>query len=973
MSRETCDLCKIKEKHNQAVSWCLQCEESLCVDCAQNHNLPKLFRHHKLVKIDDAPNFSKPPNVCSQHGNFELDYYCFDHETLSCKECLICNHKSCEKILLVDHASSDIQQTNPFNERTDQINLIQNTLQTMLTNRTKNVEDIEREIQEIKEKTSATKESFIKHLESLEQQVFSALDKAKDLHLQKIKEVIKDTKTNIASIEEMSTAFEWTKKHGSDKQMFMLIHTSHTDISDIEDKVEKLTSNVVSISFTASKNKITAEQLSIGSFEVRETPQNIAFQAKRLHQCQFLAPCPVQTDLLENVSYTAMCTSNSLDIQWYTFSTDDSIITYSVQYRDGETMHECIQTKQPRVKLLHLQPNTKYQIVIGAERKNRDRYTLLHSIISTLYPTVIEEILKCTNISGDSQSEAEFTLEDTNPKTYSLKLTKEGIIAESKKVRKSTMGNADIEVKFTLEGTNPKIYCLKPIKEEYIADSEKVRKCTMISEISKTSESLQNQKTIIVMGASGSGKTTFIDAMFNYMIGVSHESNHRFKIVNLTESERKKLGHQYESQTEGVTWYSIPVLEGPNMNGIINIIDTPGFEDTRGENYDEEISKMIEILFSKGEGIESLDAICLVEKLSVNRLTQRQEYIFKSVTKIFGKDIADNIFACLTFDDGGEAHVLKAFEQAGMSYLDKVHFRFNNSNIFGGIQDVEVWSKRKQSFEDFFKQLGKVQKKSLRTTKEVLNSRSSLQMQLLSIQQNLRNQVQNISNVEKARSIIQDCQMDIEEYKDFTFTVQTTKKRKRENKLHCLNCPKCEITCHNNFRNWSKYMCEIIYWNGYCKICGCSSSEHIGEQIEYYEVFEEEKSTLKDIYEKHQTALHKKLDQTDLLELEENSLRKSFQDLAELFCKIQNLIEQLNKIALTPATFSLEYYITDLIKIEKFSNEPGSEKRIALFQNISEVIKKTDEKNSIFNNLCEAFKIPPSSPNNEKSLEGTFV
>lgn len=135
-----------------------------------------------------------------------------------------------------------------------------------------------------------------------------------------------------------------------------------------------------------------------------------------------------------------MRTSNSLDIQWYTFSSDDSNINYSVQYRNGETKHDCIQTKQPRVILLHLQPNTTYYIEIGAERENGDRYILLQSKISTLYPMVIEKILQYTKISGDSQSEAEFTLEDTNPKIYSLKLTKEGLIADSKKVRKSTMG-----------------------------------------------------------------------------------------------------------------------------------------------------------------------------------------------------------------------------------------------------------------------------------------------------------------------------------------------------------------------------------------------------------------------------------------------------------------------------------------------------------------------------------------------------
>lgn len=46
------------------------------------------------------------------------------------------------------------------------------------------------------------------------------------------------------------------------------------------------------------------------------------------------------------------------------------------------------------------------------------------------------------------------------------------------------------------------------------------------------------------MGASGSGKTTFIDAMFNHMIGVSHDDDHRFKIVNPTESEKIKVNNQ---------------------------------------------------------------------------------------------------------------------------------------------------------------------------------------------------------------------------------------------------------------------------------------------------------------------------------------------------------------------------------------------------------------------------------------------
>lgn len=112
MSRNTCDQCKYNEKISQAVLWCMQCEESYCATCAQTHKLMKILRHHKLVNVNDAPNFSKPPNVCPEHKHLELDFYCFDHKTLSCKECLISSHKLCEKVQTVDIASSDVQQTN---------------------------------------------------------------------------------------------------------------------------------------------------------------------------------------------------------------------------------------------------------------------------------------------------------------------------------------------------------------------------------------------------------------------------------------------------------------------------------------------------------------------------------------------------------------------------------------------------------------------------------------------------------------------------------------------------------------------------------------------------------------------------------------------------------------------------------------------------------------------------------------------
>ena len=44
----------------------------------------------------------------------------------------------------------------------------------------------------------------------------------------------------------------------------------------------------------------------------------------------------------------------------------------------------------------------------------------------------------------------------------------------------------------------------------------------------------------MVLGATGSGKSTLIDGMVNYMLDVAWDDNARFKVIDLTEEEKQK-------------------------------------------------------------------------------------------------------------------------------------------------------------------------------------------------------------------------------------------------------------------------------------------------------------------------------------------------------------------------------------------------------------------------------------------------
>jgi hypothetical protein len=114
-------------------------------------------------------------------------------------------------------------------------------------------------------------------------------------------------------------------------------------------------------------------------------------------------------------------------------------------------------------------------------------------------------------------------------------------------------------------------------------------------------------KTILLMGATGSGKTTWINAMINYVLGVEWDDPFRFKLVD----EQVIGASQAHSQTQEVTAYDIHHQNGFRIPFSLTIVDTPGFGDTKGMERDREITLAVEKFFEHQNGIQ-------VQKLEMN-------------------------------------------------------------------------------------------------------------------------------------------------------------------------------------------------------------------------------------------------------------------------------------------------------------------------------------------------------------------
>ncbi|XP_030264996.1 uncharacterized protein LOC115576604 isoform X1 [Sparus aurata] len=297
-------------------------------------------------------------------------------------------------------------------------------------------------------------------------------------------------------------------------------------------------------------------------------------------------------------------------------------------------------------------------------------------------------------------------------------------------------------------------------------------------------ESFKRNRIIMLLGATGAGKSTLINGMINYILGVEWEDSYRFKLVHEDLSKS-----QAESQTSEVTVYKINHQEEFKIDHSLTIVDTPGFGDTRGIQRDKEITEQLRNLFTDQRGVSEIDAVCLVAQAALARLTPTQKYVFDSVLSIFGRDVAENIRVLVTFADGQLPPVLEAITASGVpcpttqDWLP-LHFKFNNSALFAdnkssaaggkseyGDFDQMFWDMGTNSMERFFNALNVIETKSLTLTKEVLRERQQLENSVENLQKKVKLGLAKLEEIKEVKEKLKDHEAEISRNENFEIEI----------------------------------------------------------------------------------------------------------------------------------------------------------------------------------------------------------
>ena len=448
-------------------------------------------------------------------------------------------------------------------------------------------------------------------------------------------------------------------------------------------------------------------------------------------------------------------------------------------------------------------------------------------------------------------------------------------------------------------------------------------------------------KVLIVVGATGAGKTTLINGIANYMYGVQWEDDFRFVLV-ANEPERKSQAH---SQTSWITAYTLHRGEGSPIPYSLTIIDTPGFGDTEGIERDKKIADQIKNFFSvrPPKGIDILHGIGFVAQASLARLSPSQKYIFDSILSMYGRDVASNIFMMTTFADGHVPPVMEAIKVAKIPYQEC--FKFNNSALFSTGEedsfDDMLWKMGVKSFGDFFKQFGKAEHRSLQLTREVLNEREQLENVLKELQSQIHAGLTKMDELQRVVILLEHNKFLIEQNKDFIIKVPVTKQRKVDiaSGRYTTNCLNCNYTCHNNCiysNNDDKKRCCAMNKKGDCIVCPkkCGWQKHVNNPY-IFELYEEEEiRTSAELKDRYDTAVEGESRAETMIANVEKELYSLEVLVLEKADKARRSLMRLDEIALKPNPLSEVDYIDQLIVSEEQHAQMGWQDRVAVYKSL---------------------------------------
>ncbi|OQV26157.1 hypothetical protein BV898_00279 [Hypsibius exemplaris] len=464
--------------------------------------------------------------------------------------------------------------------------------------------------------------------------------------------------------------------------------------------------------------------------------------------------------------------------------------------------------------------------------------------------------------------------------------------------------------------------------------------------------------TVLVMGASGSGKSAWINNVVNHFYEVDYSDMVRLKLIN-------DEGHEGDGRKSTTKWITSYVLHRTykGINESLTLIDTPGFGDTDGVRRDQEITEQLAHFFLNPDMqkyLQSLTAIGIIVPGSQCRLGVTQHYVINKVLQLFGSDLAENLFWLVTFSDDERPAAVDSILTDSLP--SKKYFVFNNAHLFsvpalgGGVtMSAEFWQLNYHGMVDFFEALQSVEPKSLVSTRNVILEREMLTATLEGLAQQI---TCALDRTIEHRSLLGNLRKPAthptnEETAQFEATVFLTRLVDLPDAKRGLICMGCQVNCHAPCTDlavrllWSEWFCSVVRWDGSCSVCPkrCPWRSHNLDSKAFERVATTVRRTIPELLEQYDISMTVDTEDpmTALMRNVAETAVDSRRQITALINRAQNCQKRLEEIALKPCVTSLIYFLDELIADQQRRQLLYYKERIQILEEIKVIANEVAE------------------------------
>lgn len=178
-----CGPCEMQGEHDiKADSWCVECEDSLCEKCIQNHRKYKALQSHQIFYVmNHETEFVK--NIENSHktsiGRCErhernIELVCNIHQIGCCSLCIVNEHKQCEHFSTFSEAAVKGSDETKLKLVQD-IKHILSKVETIIQKEKQNISDVDDKTDTYSEKIKNMIEEMVIGLRNLEETYLNQL------------------------------------------------------------------------------------------------------------------------------------------------------------------------------------------------------------------------------------------------------------------------------------------------------------------------------------------------------------------------------------------------------------------------------------------------------------------------------------------------------------------------------------------------------------------------------------------------------------------------------------------------------------------------------------------------------------------------------------------------------------------------------------------------------------------------------